>query len=145
MSVDLEVTERQPSRYGLGPVEWTCIFIGITVATSLITNLTNDVYTKAKQLLLDRRTKGRQRDMGFVIYGPDSADMMRFGWYVLDVTRFKRSGTLAKSRSGPFSATGPTRRARWSRWRLWSVPNSSSRWTRWLRCLTEPMDCYNSL
>jgi hypothetical protein len=76
--VDLEVTERQPGRYGLGPIEWTGIFIGTTVATSLITNLTNDLYTKAKQLLLDRKAKGRQRDMGFVIYGPDGKELCRW-------------------------------------------------------------------
>ena len=48
VSVDLEVIERQPGRYGLGPIEWTSILIGTTVATSLITNLTNDLYAKAK-------------------------------------------------------------------------------------------------
>lgn len=78
VSVDLEVTERQPGRYGLGPIEWTGIFIGTTVATSLITNLTNDLYAKAKQLLLDRKAKGRQRGMGFVIYGPDGKEIYRW-------------------------------------------------------------------
>jgi hypothetical protein len=28
VSVDLEVTERQQGRYGLGPIEWTGIFVG---------------------------------------------------------------------------------------------------------------------
>jgi hypothetical protein len=78
VSVDLEVTERQPGRYGLGPIEWTGIFIGTTVATSLITNLTNDLYAKAKQMLLDRKAKGRSRDAGFVIYGPDGKVLCRW-------------------------------------------------------------------
>jgi hypothetical protein len=78
VTVDLEVTEYQPGRYGLGPIEWTGIFIGTTVATSLITNLTNDLYAKAKKLLLDRKAKGRQRDMGFVIYGPDGKELYRW-------------------------------------------------------------------
>ena len=75
VSVDLEVTERQPGRYGLGPIEWTGIFIGTTVATSLITNLTNDLYAKAKQLLLDRKAKGGKPNTGFVIYGPDGKEL----------------------------------------------------------------------
>lgn len=78
VSVDLEVTERQPGRHGLGPIEWTGIFIGTTVATSLITNLTNDLYAKAKQMLLDRKAKGRSRDTGFVIYGPDGKVLCRW-------------------------------------------------------------------
>jgi hypothetical protein len=52
--------------------------IGTTAATSLITNLTNDLYTKAKQLLLDRKAKGRHRRMGFVIYGPDGKELYRW-------------------------------------------------------------------
>lgn len=79
VTVDLEVTEYQPGRYGLGPIEWTSIFIGTTVATSLITNLTNDLYAKAKQLLLDQKAKGRhRRDRGFVIYGPDGKELRRW-------------------------------------------------------------------
>jgi hypothetical protein len=78
VNVDLEITERQPGRYGLGPIEWTGIFIGTTVATTLITNLTNDLYAKAKQLLLDRKAKGRHRRMGFVIYGPDGKELCRW-------------------------------------------------------------------
>jgi hypothetical protein len=78
VSVDLEVTERQPGRYGLTPIEWTSIFIGTTVATSLITNLTNDLYAKAKQLLLEQKAKGRHRRMGFVIYGPDGKELRRW-------------------------------------------------------------------
>jgi hypothetical protein len=78
VSVDLEITERQPGRYGLGPIEWTSIFVGTTVATTLITNLTNDLYAKAKQLLLNRKAKGRHRRMGFVIYGPDGKELYRW-------------------------------------------------------------------
>jgi hypothetical protein len=80
VTVELEITEYQPGRYGLGPIEWTSIFIGTTVATSLITNLTNDLYAKAKKLLLDRKAKGRhrRRDMGFVIYGPDGKELCRW-------------------------------------------------------------------
>jgi hypothetical protein len=78
VSVDLEITEYQPGRRGLGPIEWTSIFVGTTVATSIITNLTNDLYAKAKQLLLDRKAKGRHRRMGFVIYGPDGKELCRW-------------------------------------------------------------------
>jgi hypothetical protein len=78
VSVDLEVTERQPGRYGLGPIEWTGIFIGTTVATTLIQNLTNDLYAKAKKMLLDRKAKGRRRDTGFIIYGPDGKALRRW-------------------------------------------------------------------
>jgi hypothetical protein len=78
VSVDLEVTERQPGRYGLGPIEWTGIFIGTTVATNLINNLTNDLYAKAKKMLLDRKAKGKTRDVGFTIYGPDGKALRRW-------------------------------------------------------------------
>ena len=78
VSVDLEITEYQPGRRGLGPIEWTGIFIGTTVATSLITNLTNDLYKKAKQLLLDRKAKGGRPNTGFVIYGPDGKELRRW-------------------------------------------------------------------
>ena len=78
LSVDLEITERQPGRVGLGPVEWTAIFIGTTVATSLVTNLTNDLYAKAKQMLLDRKAKGGRPNKGFVIFGPDGKPLRRW-------------------------------------------------------------------
>lgn len=78
VTVDLEITERQPGRVGLGPIEWTAIFVGRTVATTLITNLTNDLYEKAKQLLRERKAKGRKRSMGFVIYGPDGKELRRW-------------------------------------------------------------------
>jgi hypothetical protein len=95
VSVDLEVTERQSGRYGLGPIEWTSIFIGTTVATSLITNLTNDLYTKAKQLLLDQKAKGRHRRMGFVIYGPDGQELCRWDTEKGDQSTTSGSGSRA--------------------------------------------------
>ena len=62
-----------------GPIEWTAIFIGTrTVATSLVTNLTNDLYAKAKQMLLDRKTKGGRPNKGFVIFGPDGKPLRRW-------------------------------------------------------------------
>jgi hypothetical protein len=64
VSVDLEITEYQPGRRGLGPVEWTAIFIGTTVATNLINNLVDDLYAKAKQLLLDRKAQGGRPNKG---------------------------------------------------------------------------------
>jgi hypothetical protein len=78
ITVDLEIIEREQGVYGLGPIEWTAIFIGTTVATSLITNLTNDIYEKAKQLLLDRKAKGGRPNKGFVIYGPDGKELRRW-------------------------------------------------------------------
>jgi hypothetical protein len=48
------------------------------VATALITNLTNDLYAKAKQLLLDRKAKGGRPNKGFVIYGPDGKVLRRW-------------------------------------------------------------------
>lgn len=78
VSVDLEIIEREEGRVGLGPIEWTAIFIGTTVATTVITNLTNDLYAKAKQLLLDRKAKGGRPNKGFVIYGPDGKVLRRW-------------------------------------------------------------------
>lgn len=78
LSVDLEVTERQQGRRGLGPIEWTAIFIGTTVSTTVITNLTNDLYAKAKAMLLERKAKGGTRNTGFVIYGPDGKVLRRW-------------------------------------------------------------------
>ncbi len=78
VSVNLEITEREPGRVGLGPIEWTAIFIGTTVATTLITNLTNDLYAKVKQMLLDRKAKGGRPNKGFVIYGPDGEPLRRW-------------------------------------------------------------------
>lgn len=44
LDVQLEVTEYQPGRRGLGPIEWTAIFIGTSAATTVINNLTSDLY-----------------------------------------------------------------------------------------------------
>jgi hypothetical protein len=57
LSVDLDTAERRPGCHGLSPIKRTTIFIATTVATNLIANLTNDMYAKAKQLLLDRVSK----------------------------------------------------------------------------------------
>jgi len=78
LNVELEITEYQPGRKGLGPVEWTAIFIGSNVAASLISNLTRDLYEKAKKLLLDRKAKGGRPNKGFVIYGPDGKVLRRW-------------------------------------------------------------------
>jgi hypothetical protein len=42
------------------------------------TNLTNDLYAKTKQLLLDRKAKGGRPNKGFVIYGPDGKELRRW-------------------------------------------------------------------
>ena len=78
LSVELEVTEYQPGRVGLGPIEWTAIFIGTNVATTLISNLTSDLYQRAKKMLLDRKAKGGRPNKGFVIYGPDGEVLRRW-------------------------------------------------------------------
>lgn len=78
ITVDLEIIEREPGVCGLGPIEWTAIFIGTTVATSLITSLTNDLYEKAKQMLLERKAKSGRPNKGFVIYGPDGKELRRW-------------------------------------------------------------------
>jgi hypothetical protein len=67
VSIDLEITDCQPGRRRVGPIELTAIFIATTVATSLIDNITNDLYAKAKQVLLDRRARAESqtRDLGF--------------------------------------------------------------------------------
>jgi hypothetical protein len=61
LNVDLEIIDYVPGRRGLGPVEWTEIFIGTTVATSIITNLTNDLYQRTKDMLRSRRKATIQR------------------------------------------------------------------------------------
>jgi len=75
LDVQLNVTEYVPGRRGLGPIEMTAIFIGTTVATTLITSVTQDCYQRAKDMLRRRRKHaiesgvGRKR-LGFTIYGP---------------------------------------------------------------------------
>jgi hypothetical protein len=78
LNVELEITEYQPGRRGLGPIEWTAIFIGINVATNLISSLTSDLYKRAKKMLLDRKAKGGRPNKGFVIYGPDGKVLRRW-------------------------------------------------------------------
>lgn len=79
VTVDVEVTEYERGYYGLGPVEWTAIFIGQSVASTVIGNLTNKLYAKAKQMLLARRAKGDGRPRtGFVIYGPNGEELKRW-------------------------------------------------------------------
>jgi hypothetical protein len=83
LSVDLEITEYVPGRRGLGPVEWTAIFIGTTVATSLISSITEDLYQRAKDLLRSRRkankaaSRGRH-NLGFTIYGPKGEELRKW-------------------------------------------------------------------
>lgn len=79
LSVDLEVIERVPKRVGIGPVEWTAIYIGVKVADTLIEKVTSDLYAKAKQWFTDRKAKGEGRpNKGFVIYGPDGKPLRRW-------------------------------------------------------------------
>jgi hypothetical protein len=77
LSVDLEIIEYEPKRRGLTPIEWTEFFIGTSVASSLIGNITTDLYNGAKRLLRRRREAKRKetgspgRHLGFRIRGPD--------------------------------------------------------------------------
>ncbi len=80
LTVELEVTEYVPGRYGLTLVEWTAIFIGTSAGTKIIGNLTDDLYQAAKELLRRRRKakaeKGSAgRHLGFTIYGPDGKEL----------------------------------------------------------------------
>ncbi len=79
LSVDVEVIERVPGRYGLGPIEWTAIYIGVKVAETLIEKVTSDLYEKAKHWFSERKAKGDGRPKkGFVIYGPDGKPLRRW-------------------------------------------------------------------
>ncbi len=83
LDVDLEIVEYVPGRRGLGPIEWTEIFVGTTVATSIITNLANDLYQRAKDMLRSRRkankAAGRGRhNLGFTIYGPKGEELRKW-------------------------------------------------------------------
>lgn len=83
LDVDLEIIEYVPGRRGLGPIEWTEIFVGTAVATSIITNLTNDLYQRAKDMLRSRRkankAAGRGRhNLGFTIYGPEGEELRKW-------------------------------------------------------------------
>jgi hypothetical protein len=70
LDVDLEIIEQVPRRRGLGPIEWTAIFIGNAIATGLIHSVVDDVYQRAKDMLRARRKAGKARELGFRIYGP---------------------------------------------------------------------------
>lgn len=78
LNVQLEVTEYQPGRLGLGPIEWTAIFIGTGAATTVINKLTSDLYDRVKKMLLDRKAKGGRPNKGFVIYGPNGEVLRRW-------------------------------------------------------------------
>ena len=79
LSVELEVIEYRPKRYGLGLIEWTAIYIGVKVADTLIEKVTSDLYEKAKQMLTRRKEKDEGRlHKGFVIYGPDGKPLRRW-------------------------------------------------------------------
>ena len=79
LSVDLEVIERVPKRVGIGPLEWTAIYIGVKVADTFIEKVTSDLYAKAKQWFSDRKAKGDGRpNKGFIIYGPDGKPLRQW-------------------------------------------------------------------
>lgn len=71
LDVDLEIIEYVPKRRGLGPIEWTAIFVGEAIAQALIGSVVDDVYQRAKDMLRARRASGRSRKkLGVKIYGP---------------------------------------------------------------------------
>ena len=47
------MAEYVPRRVGLGPIEWTAIFIGTTVATTLITSVAQDYYQRGRACSVD--------------------------------------------------------------------------------------------
>ena len=53
----------KPGRRSLSPVQWTSIFIGTTVATTLIGNLTTEVYNRANRMLAQRK---RSKEPGLI-------------------------------------------------------------------------------
>lgn len=76
LDVELRIIEYVPGVRGLGPVEWTEIFVGDAVVTSLIGAVVEDIYAKAKEMLRSRVRAKKDghpapRAMGFKIYGPD--------------------------------------------------------------------------
>jgi hypothetical protein len=79
LTVKVEVTEYVPGRVGLGPVEWTGIFIGQSVAASLISSLVDDLYEAAKDYLRKRKRSGKSRpNLGVTIYGPDGEPLRKW-------------------------------------------------------------------
>jgi len=80
--VDLEIVEYVPGRRGLGPVEWTAIYIGARVAESLVSSITEDAYERAKEMLRSRRRAKRAKGtpgahLGFTIYRPNGEELSK--------------------------------------------------------------------
>lgn len=83
LDVELEIVGFKPGRRSLSPVEWTSIFIGTTVASTVIGNLTTDVFNRAKRMLAERKRSNEPglipgRPLGFVIYGPRGEELRRW-------------------------------------------------------------------
>ena len=88
----LEVGELEVVEYGGGRgvvrVEWIFIFLGPEVASSLISDVTDDLYAAAKKWARRRyhrkKSEGesRSRPVGFLIYGPDGKELRK--WTMLD-------------------------------------------------------------
>jgi hypothetical protein len=83
LAVEVEIIGYKPGRRALSPVEWTSIFIGTTVATSLISSLTSDLYDRVKGMLAKRQRSKEPgltpgRPLGFVIYGPRGEELRRW-------------------------------------------------------------------
>ena len=81
--VELEILGYKPGRRALSPVEWTSIFIGTNVATTLIAKVTTDVYNRTKRMLSQRKRSDVPqlfpgRPLGFVIYGPRGEELRRW-------------------------------------------------------------------
>jgi len=64
VSIDLDLAGCQPSRRALGLIKRTAIFIARVAVTSLIANLTDDVYAEARQLLMERKAKAEAQAHG---------------------------------------------------------------------------------
>lgn len=64
VSIDLDLAGCQHSRRGLGLIKRTAIFSARAVLTSVIANLTDDLYAEARQLLLDRKAKAEGQARG---------------------------------------------------------------------------------
>lgn len=83
LEVELEIVGYKPGRRSLSAVEWTSIFIGTNVATTLISKVTTDVYDRAKRMLAERKRSKEPglipgRPLGFVIYGPRGEELRRW-------------------------------------------------------------------
>lgn len=85
---ELEVIEYGGQR-GVVLVEWIAIFVGSGVASSVIGNVTDDLYNGAKAWVRRRHERkkaesetGGTRPIGFLIYGPDGQELRK--WSTLD-------------------------------------------------------------